>query len=281
MLTRQGISPPAEREERIVSFAQLSEVSLFFTEEGAGESTVLFIHGWTCDSHDWSWQLPAFGTRHRVIAPDLRGHGRSSTPEKGWDPRSLAHDLIELLDQLDVGPVVVVGHSLGGMVASAIAIERPDLVRAVVAVDPAYGVTGPVEDMIAGLFEIMRTNAVETAAAALAGMEGTETSDALRALHRRRTLGADPAVVAEVFNGMYEPVDQFGFRAASGQYLARRRCPVLAFHQSADTASWEQSIAQHPDSCTVVWEGIGHWLHQVRPDEFNAIVLDWIEGLPA
>ena len=85
---------------------------------------------------------------------------------------------------------------------------------------------------------------------------------------------------ALVFNGMYAPVDQSGFRAASEDYLARRRCPVLAVCQSADLGAWEERIARHAYSRAVVWEGVGHWLQQVRPDEFNELVLDWIAGLP-
>jgi pimeloyl-ACP methyl ester carboxylesterase len=271
-----------EGEETVMPFTQLTEVRTFFTDEGAGDPPVLFVHGWTCDSHDWSWQFPAFTARHRVIAPDLRGHGRSSTPEKGWDPRTMAGDLAELLDTLGSSPVVAVGHSLGAMITSALAISRPDLVRAVVAVDPAYGVAGSLAEMISGLYDVLRSSAGPgTAAAALAAMEGTQTSEGLRALHRRRVLGSDPVVLAEVFNAMYEPADQFGFRAASEQYLAQRHCPVLAIHQSADTGDWEDGIAQHPHSRTVVWEGIGHWLQQVRPDDFNALALDWIAGLPA
>jgi pimeloyl-ACP methyl ester carboxylesterase len=265
-----------------MSFVQLSEVRTFFTDEGAGDPAVLFVHGWTCDSHDWSWQLPAFSARHRVIAADVRGHGRSSTPASGWGPRTMAADAAELVDSLGCGPVVVVGHSLGAMIASALAIQRPDLVRAVVAVDPAYGVAGPNAELIGGLHDVMHSPAgPDTAAAALAAAEGTDTSEALRTLHRRRVVGADPAVVAGVFSGMYEGPDQFGLRETSERYLARRHCPVLAVHQSADTGAWEQGIATHPYSRTVVWENIGHWLHQIRPDEFNGLVLDWIDGLPA
>jgi pimeloyl-ACP methyl ester carboxylesterase len=269
--------------DSIVAFTELAEVRMFYTDGGGvGDPPVLLVHGWTCDSHDWSWQLPGFAVRHRVVAPDIRGHGRSSIPEGGWDPHTFAGDLAELLDELACGPVVGVGHSLGAMIVSALAIERPDLVRAVVAVDPAYGVAGPLAEMMSGLFDVLRSDVgPEVAAGALAGVEGTGTSEALRVLHRRRALGMDPTVLAEVFCGMYEPSNQFGFRAASEAYLARRHCPVLALHQTSETRSWEAGIAQHEYSRTVLWEGIGHWLHQVRPEEFNALVLDWIAGLPS
>ena len=66
-----------------MAFADMGDVQLFLTDEGTGGPPMLFVHGYTCDSHDWSWQLPHFVAKHRVIVVDLRGHGRSSTPEGG------------------------------------------------------------------------------------------------------------------------------------------------------------------------------------------------------
>ena len=66
-----------------MAFAELGDVRLFFTDDGEGGPPMLFVHGYTCDSHDWSWQLAHFGATHRVIAVDLRGHGRSSVPDGG------------------------------------------------------------------------------------------------------------------------------------------------------------------------------------------------------
>ena len=119
-------------------FAELGEVSLFYTDAGAGDPPILFVHGYSCDSHDWSWQLPHFASTHRVIAVDLRGHGRSSVPEDGYDPSQYAADLAALLERQSVAPVVAIGHSLGGAIVSALAVEHAEMVRAVVVVDPAY-----------------------------------------------------------------------------------------------------------------------------------------------
>jgi len=58
-------------------FHDTGDTTLFFTDDGEVDP-VLFVHGWTCDSQDWIWQIPALRARHRVIAVDLRGHGRST-----------------------------------------------------------------------------------------------------------------------------------------------------------------------------------------------------------
>src|SRR5438067_938177 len=108
-----------------MAFADLADVRLFFTDDGSQDPPLLFVHGYSCDSHDWSWQLPHFAVRHRVIAVDLRGHGRSSAPEEGYEALTLVNDLAQLVEQLGCGPVVAIGHSLGGAIVSALAIEHP------------------------------------------------------------------------------------------------------------------------------------------------------------
>src|ERR1700730_4546977 len=97
-------------------FAEIRDVRLFFTEHGRGDLTVLLVHGFTADSSDWIWQIPHLASAYRVIAVDLRGHGRSSAPPDGYGPVSLAEDLAGLIDYLGVGQVVAIGHSLGGLV---------------------------------------------------------------------------------------------------------------------------------------------------------------------
>jgi pimeloyl-ACP methyl ester carboxylesterase len=263
-----------------VGFATVGDVRLFYTDTGAGDPPVLFVHGWCCDSHDWSWQLDAFSSSHRVIAADLRGHGRSSVPDGGFDPRTFAADLVGLLDQLASGPVVAVGHSLGGLIVSALAVEHPDRVTAVVAVDPAYGVDHDVAVLLRGVLDGLRSpSGMEAAEAIFATMDVATTPDHLRVWHRRRVLGMPLPVILGTLSGIYEASDQFGLRPASDEYLARRRCPVLAVHAAPARAVWDATTFQHPASRAVSWEGSGHWLHQERPGEFNALVHSWLDSL--
>ncbi|QYN18798.1 alpha/beta fold hydrolase [Amycolatopsis sp. DSM 110486] len=252
---------------------------LFYTDQGTGDP-VLLVHGLACDSHDWLFQFDAFTAGHRVLAPDLRGHGRSSAPAWGYTPQEFAADLAGLLDQLGTGPVVAVGHSLGGNVVSALAVARPDLVRAVVAVDPAYGTSQATAAALANLSEQLGTyEGNEIAATAFAALEPS-AQPWLRSWHGRRITGMEPRVLAEAFHRIYFGDGQFGVRPASDEFLAARSCPVLAVHGSAELADWERSLCAHPASQAVAWPGAGHWLHQERADEFTTLVLDWIAKLP-
>ncbi|MCC6382531.1 MAG: alpha/beta hydrolase [Dehalococcoidia bacterium] len=266
-----------------MAFADLGEVRLFYTDDGENDPPIVLVHGWTCDSHDWSWQIPALAAGHRVVAYDQRGHGRSSAPSSGYRPRTLANDLAALLKRIDLPPVVAVGHSLGGAVVSALAVEHPDAVRAIVPVDPAYGVARETaEALLLPLLEAIKEddNGHQAALSLFAQMYTPASPAGLRTWHERRVLGCPHHVLWQVLDGLFASDDQFGVRPQSDAYLARRACPVLSFHADPAHAAWEAGVFRHPYSKAIGWEGSGHFLHQERPLEFNAILQDWITGLP-
>jgi pimeloyl-ACP methyl ester carboxylesterase len=264
-----------------VPFAEVRDVRLFYTDEGEGEPCMVFVHGWACDSHDWIWQHDAFAASHRVVMADNRGHGRSSVTPDGYTPRGFARDLTGLLEQLQTGPVVVVGHSLGGAIASVLAVDYPDLVRALVVIDPSYGLDQDRAELISNVLQRFRgADGPETAEAFLGAMASEQTPAHLRTWHRRRTLGTDWLVVTETGSGIIDRPEQFARRAQSEEYLAGRRCPVLAIYADPERAVWEATTHRHPYSQHHSWEGAGHWLYQERAEDFNNLVLDWVGGLP-
>lgn len=257
------------------------DTRLFFTADGEGPP-VLLIHGWACDSHDWSFQIPVLSAAgYRVIAADNRGHGTSSGTT-GFEPRVFAADLAALLRSLGEQPVVAVGHSLGGLIASALAVEHSDLVRAVVAVDPAYGVAPAEQEvldlMLAGLDEPEATTLV---AEFFPQMSTPETPANLTTWHRRRALSTPGPIIAATLRGIYAAPDQFGRRQQAEVYLADRTCPVQAFYAASrtDSADWERSLSR-TDLDEVHLIDAGHWVHQERPTEFNQLLLDWLDRLP-
>jgi pimeloyl-ACP methyl ester carboxylesterase len=252
------------------------QTRLFYTVDGNGPP-LLLIHGWGCDSHDWSHQIPAFATDHRVIAADNRGHGRS-TGSTGFEPRIFAADLAALLEKLDSGPAVVVGHSLGAAIGSVLAVEYRHLVSALVAIDPAYGL-GPVEEQtLAPVFKLTSTPGdVDAIAELFPALSLGSTPAHLTTWHRRRALGTPNDVIRQTFTRAYLAEDQICLRPAATRYFANRICPVLAIYRikRSESAGWEQSIAKTPLDEVHVLES-GHWIHQERPDEVNAIIRRWM-----
>ncbi len=103
---------------------------------------MLFVHGWLNDSTVWGGVVAELSQSHRCIAVDLRGHGDSVGTGPGTYGRDLVLDDLRsvIAERCDGGPVTVVGHSLGGYLALALAIENPELVAALglVAAGPGF-----------------------------------------------------------------------------------------------------------------------------------------------
>ena len=93
-----------------------------WSNDGPG-TPLVFLHGGGLDHRMWRDQVRAFGDRHRVVVVDGRGHGESSSPTGAYRH---ADDLATALDAFDLGPAVVVGLSMGGGVATDLALEHPE-----------------------------------------------------------------------------------------------------------------------------------------------------------
>ncbi|MFZ1017242.1 MAG: alpha/beta hydrolase [Candidatus Cybelea sp.] len=101
------------------------------------ELTVLFVHGWQADRSVWGGVIAALGPDVRAVDVDLRGSGELRDIPGPFTVERFAADLREIVERLeDPGPVVVVGHSMGAMVAMRLAIDSPELVHALVLVAP-------------------------------------------------------------------------------------------------------------------------------------------------
>jgi pimeloyl-ACP methyl ester carboxylesterase len=119
-----------------MAVANLSGVRLHYVEDGAGDPPLVFVHGWCCDLSYFQPQFDHFKAAHRVMAMDLRGCGRSDRPARGYDIPTLADDVAGLCRGLGLERAVIVGHSLGAMIALDMSLRHPSVVGAIVAVDP-------------------------------------------------------------------------------------------------------------------------------------------------
>jgi pimeloyl-ACP methyl ester carboxylesterase len=96
-----------------------------YQDAGQG-SAVLLIHGMASSSRTWRAVLPQLSTRHRVVVPDLLGHGESAKPRGDYSLGAFAVWLRDLLDELGLDRVTLVGHSLGGGVAMQFVHQHPE-----------------------------------------------------------------------------------------------------------------------------------------------------------
>jgi pimeloyl-ACP methyl ester carboxylesterase len=111
-------------------------VSLFYEEAKGEQRPILLVHGWCCDHSFFAPQFEHFAREgHRVIAVDLRGHGASDKPHADYTMQLFADDLAFLCSELRLEKPVVIGHSMGGVVAFAFAARYPELPSSIVTID--------------------------------------------------------------------------------------------------------------------------------------------------
>lgn len=242
-------------------------VPIWLSDTGTGDP-LLLVHGWGGDSRAWSGVTFA---RHRVITVDLRGHGRSPVLGHGYRPADYAGDLALLIDRLNLGPVAAVGHSMGGQIVAELALVRPELVSAVVAIDPAYGA----DEAEAATFE------ERLAALRLDGPEAAVRQLALSPGAIRDQLLATPGhVLAESYAGMYTDPGAFGARPAAAARLAGLTQPLLCIRPTPGMAAWDTGLSLPYGSRVVLWNGCGHFLHHERPAQFINLIESWLTSLP-
>lgn len=116
--------------------AQVNGVHLHYVIGGQGEPVVL-LHGFPQTWYEWHRIMPALAQRYTVIAPDLRGMGASSKPLTGYDSRTVAEDIHQLVQHLGLEKVSLVGHDVGGPVAYAYAAAYRDEVARLVMMEGA------------------------------------------------------------------------------------------------------------------------------------------------
>lgn len=268
--------------------AQLSTGELAYIDRGSG-LPVLLVHGFPLDHTMWSDQIEALRVRARVIAPDLRGFGRSPLrnvdPERGISMEQYADDLAELLDVIGLDAprrIVIAGFSMGGYIAWQFVRKHRQRLLALVQCDTRA--VADSEEGRAGRIK-MAENVGDWGAARVAQMMGPkliaprtyETKPGVVAAVRKVVEGTSPAAIAAAQRGMAARPDVTAM-------LPTINLPTLIVVGSDDAISPPaemRTIADAiPNAKFAVIPNSGHMTTMENPTAFNAVLIDFISGLP-
>ena len=249
-------------------------IELAVEESGVG-SPVVVMHGLFGSSTNWRRITRALSDRHRVISVDLRNHGRSPWAAT-MSYREMTEDVVALLDRLGLQKADVLGHSMGGKVAMALALTESQRVGRLIVVDIApisYG------DRFSSFTQAMR--GIDTVAA-------TSRDEVQRALNQSIP---DLGTVGFLMQNLVRHNEQYDWRinlpalsAAMGELgafptelegMTFDGPTTLITASRSDYVSSEDHtlfLNYFPKACFVEIRDAGHWVHADRPDEFIAAV---------
>ena len=111
--------------------AKVNGININYKVQGHGESLVL-IMGYSGDQTGWMFQTRAFKKHYRVITFDNRGVGKTDKPSGAYSMKMMADDTVSLMDHLDIRKAHILGVSMGGMIAQAVAINYPERINKLV-----------------------------------------------------------------------------------------------------------------------------------------------------
>jgi pimeloyl-ACP methyl ester carboxylesterase len=245
-----------------------------YVDVGAGPHTLVLVHGWASDHTVFRLQLAALAGRCRLLALDLPGHGESAPPARPYSMDLFADAVAAVMDDAGVERAVLVGHSNGTPVIRQVLRRHPERVEALVVVDgPLQWKADPaqVEAMLAAFRADTYRDTVGSFVDSLPG-------DGLSAELRASIRAMATAVPQEAVVG--------GLQAAADPALWNDDpidVPLLMVlaRQPAWDDAYEAWVRAHaPDVRYVVLDGVSHFLMLERPDAFDALLTEFVDGLP-
>jgi pimeloyl-ACP methyl ester carboxylesterase len=274
-----------------VRTAILNGHELWYLDSGDGQ-TVMFIHGLTSSHRNWSHLVEKLNADHRVLAPDLFGHGASEKLMGDYSLGAHAATLRDLLDRLDIDRVTLVGHSFGGGIAMQFCYLFPERVERLVLVSSgglgrsvspllrAATVPGAqwVLPVIASGWVRGRVEAVGRVLTSAGWRASSDTTEIWRGFTSLADADSRRAFLATTRS----VIDPGGQTVSAHDHLPLAiEIPTLVVWGTRDRMipAWHATTAHQviADSRVVLFEGAGHFPHLDQPERFAQLLSDFIK----
>lgn len=274
------------RSERLVLHG--NDISYLAAGEG---DPILFVHGIAGSCTTFDTVLPAIAREHRVIAPDLLGHGSSAKPKGDYSLGAHASGLRDLLDMLEIPSATIVGHSLGGGIAMQFAYQFPERCDRLVLVDSGgFGpeVTGilkaatlPGSELVISLITKDRVKSWTRAAIGRVRGAGVERARSFEHVAQHLECLADKENRRAFVETARTVLDLRGQKidCRNRLYLAQGLPSLIVWGGRDRFIPVTHAGRAHEamiDSRLEIFESAGHFPHRDEPERFVRVLLDFI-----
>lgn len=253
-------------------FADLPGLRMHYIIHGNGPETVVLIHGNLASIRWWDKFLDRLPNQYRVIAMDLRGCGKSSKPDNGHTIAQFASDIMDLARILNIPSFHLLGHSMGGQIATFLTLHWPEAVRTLALLDavPATGLV--LDDAIRESFALLEQDKAVLQQAIASCMPYATDNGEFARIAFEDAANCSAAVYRKNPETMQDTVliDRLGEIAV----------PTLIMHGREDLiiplASVQSTMQAFVQAEKIIFEGCGHSPQVENPDGFASTYLRFL-----
>jgi pimeloyl-ACP methyl ester carboxylesterase len=256
---------------------------IYINYEVKGEGKNLFlIHTVGDNLNIWYNQVPVLSKSYRVITYDMRGFGKTDSPNGEYTIALMAEDAYNLLKAIDVEETYVLGHSLGGRIALELAIKNPEMVKALIFANSSPALTPPTDgspSLLQETVEQIRKGDIKTIAEMSASMfvsqrfqshNPEEFDKYVKIKLQNKADGFDRITRATLLTPQVPPD------------LSKIKCPLLLIRGEYDRTEFKigaKNIHQAVTNSKLVTLPTGHTAAVELPDKFNSAVLAFLSEI--
>lgn len=233
---------------------------------GNGEPTLIFVHGWSCDSRYWRAQVPHFASRHCVVILDLAGHGHSGSERSDYTMRAFGEDVQAVTEDVGGKRVILIGHSMGGAVIAEAARLMPEQVIGLIGIDTLENIEYPLtqkdlDNMVAPLKRDFRKGSRRF----IESMISPETDSRLREWILSDVSSAPPSVALSAMNEMMKQY----ITGDAAKIFEKIPVPVVTVNGDLWPINYEANRRHMFSFDAIVLKNADHFLMMNRSEEFN------------
>jgi len=234
---------------------------------GKGEPSLVFVHGWNCDSRYWREQVPLFSKDHRVILIDLAGHGHSGFHRSRYTMKDFGEDVRAVVEAAGQDKVILIGHSMGGTVVAEAARLMPGRVLGLIGIDTLENVEYPLTpeelDQMLSPFQQDFRSATRHFVEDMV-LPGTDPN-----LKEWITSDMSASLPSAAMSAMEEMMSQY-ITGEAATMFEEIPLPIVTVNGSLWPVNYEGNRRHMRSFDAIVLDGTDHFLMLAQPERFNA-----------
>lgn len=247
-----------------------------YSSYSTGETALIFIHGWSCDSRYWHKQLSVFSKDYQVIAIDLAGHGNSSQDRLDYTMLAFARDIKAVIEKEKINKAILIGHSMSGIVIAEAARLMPEKVYGIIGIDTLQNVSDKIPqktlDEMVKPFESDFRNAAQGFVTAMFPENADKTlinwiKEDMSSAPKKAALSAFSNYLGQYVSG------------EAAQVFENITIPVVSINARLWPTSAEDNKKHIKNYKLFYIEESGHFPMLEKPEKFNTLLLSAIKHI--